>query len=272
MMDSPRHARARRGHPRLSPLRALSKTGMAGTSPAMTSQTMSAFILLLRLIEIAQVWRRLVLAGRHEQPVAAEIVLLLADLHLMLVLAADRLEPGGAALAMIGPRHRPRSRQGVVDHGDVVAQYVRVALVEIDALAHHRAVVLVERQATRVVAAWRLECTCFHHQRIVAAITAFPLADRVAGERRLDLLGPAPVVGEDAAQLQHRLALNCVGDLRRDDELEAAAIADHHARHAGRDAGRHRVVALSAGGLVSDAVLENLLIFRRQRCLLPKPE
>src|SRR5262245_35957967 len=104
---------------------------MAGTSPAMTSQT-----LLLRLIEIPQVRWRLVLARRHQQAVAAQEILLFSDLYLMLVLAADRLEPGGAALAVIGARHRPGPRQGVVDHRDVVAQDVGIDPVEIDALVH----------------------------------------------------------------------------------------------------------------------------------------
>src|SRR6185369_6548526 len=42
----------------------------------------------------------------------------------------------------------------------------------------------------------------------------------------------------------------------------------HHARHAGWNTGGHRVVALSAVGLVFDAVFQHLLIFGRQRRLL----
>ncbi len=59
-----------------------------------------------------------------------------------------------------------------------------------------------------------------------------------------------------------------VGAARRDDELGALIIV-HDARQAGRDAGVGRVVALSAGGLVGQARLQDRLIFRGQRRLLP---
>src|SRR5882724_5536990 len=95
-----------------------SKAWMPATSAGMTSQTIRALLLL----ELAQVRRRLILAGRHQEAVGAEEILLLADLHLVLVLAADGLEPGRFPLPVIGPRHRPRARERIIDHGDVVAQ------------------------------------------------------------------------------------------------------------------------------------------------------
>jgi hypothetical protein len=109
---------------------------------------------------------------------------------------------------------------------------------------------------------------CLDQQRIIAAVAALPAADRIAGERRLGFFRKAPPIGEDPAELHHRLALDRVGDLRRDQEFEAAAVADHHARHAGWNAGGHRVVALSAVGLVFDAFFQHLLILGRQRRLL----
>jgi hypothetical protein len=47
---------------------------------------------------------------------------------------------------MIFPHHRPRPRQRVVDHRDLVMQDVGVALVEIEALLEHGFVVVVERE------------------------------------------------------------------------------------------------------------------------------
>src|SRR5262245_39461084 len=119
---------------------------MAGTGPAMTRRARRSLLELV-LLEVAQARRRLVLAGRHQQAVGAQEILLLSDLHLVLVLAADGLEPGCLSLPMIGPRHRPWARERIIDHRDVVTQDVWVVLVESDALVHHGSIVRVERQA-----------------------------------------------------------------------------------------------------------------------------
>src|SRR6516164_84907 len=81
--------------------------------------------LLPRLVEIFQVGRRLALAGRHQLAVGAEEIALLADHHVMIVLDADVLVPGGVAIAVVGPRHRPWSGQRMIDDRDLVAQNVR---------------------------------------------------------------------------------------------------------------------------------------------------
>src|SRR5712671_5434814 len=86
--------------------------------------------------KIPKVRRLLSLLGRHQQPVAADHVVLLADLHVIVALAAHFLNPYRLtiALAAIGLAHRPWPRQRVVDYGHVEHEGVGVALVEIDAL------------------------------------------------------------------------------------------------------------------------------------------
>src|SRR5262245_2196480 len=71
--------------------------------------------------EISEVGRPLSLLGGHQQAVAADHVVFLADLHVIVALAAYFLDPHGLriGLAAIGLAHRPRPRQGIVDHGDV---------------------------------------------------------------------------------------------------------------------------------------------------------
>ncbi len=104
----------------------------------------------------------------------------------------------------------------------------------------------------------------------VAAVAVFidPSADGITLEGRLDHLRPIAAVGEDAAQ---RVVVGDqdVGRVRRDDEFERPE-RDHHERHAGGNAaGVVDGGALPAGILIGKARLEDLLIFRRERRLLP---
>src|SRR5262245_14289583 len=97
--------------------------------------------------EISEVGRLLSLLGGHQQAVAADHVVLLADLHVVVALAAYGLNPQRLriGIAAIGLAHRPWPGQGIVDYGDVEDEHVGVALVEIDALFHDRLIVVVQR-------------------------------------------------------------------------------------------------------------------------------
>src|SRR6202030_986857 len=92
--------------------------------------------LLPRLFEIARVGRRLILAGRHQQPIGAQEIAFIADLRPQITFAADEFIPVGSWvwIANIAAGHRPRLRQGMIEHRDFVANDVLVALVEVDAL------------------------------------------------------------------------------------------------------------------------------------------
>ncbi len=122
---SPRWSRPRSRRPRTS-------SSLRSARPRASRALYSSISL-----EIAQVRRRLILAGRHQEAVGAKEILLLADLHLVLVLAADGLEPGRFPLPVVGPRHRPGTRKRIIDHRDVVAQDRSGCPVEVDALVHH---------------------------------------------------------------------------------------------------------------------------------------
>src|SRR5215475_2768381 len=90
----------------------------------------------LRLLEIAQVRRRLVLLRRHQLPIGAQIVVLRADPHVRVELRAHVRLPDRARIGIaerrlqldIGPGQR------VVDHGHLVVELVGIGLIEIDAL------------------------------------------------------------------------------------------------------------------------------------------
>src|SRR5215468_7531061 len=93
-------------------------------------------------LEMPQVGRRLTFLRRHQEPVGAEEVALLADGDVIVVLRAEILAPKRILLARpaVALDHRPWPRERVVDHGHFVAQDVAVGLVEIDALLDHRLV------------------------------------------------------------------------------------------------------------------------------------
>src|SRR5260370_15819563 len=84
----------------------------------------------LRLVEVPQLRRRLILSGRHEGPVRALEEALAANEDVLVVLAAMILDPDRIAVALVAPGHRPGARQGVVVHGDLVAPDARISLVQ----------------------------------------------------------------------------------------------------------------------------------------------
>ncbi len=154
----------------------------------------------------------------------------------------------------------------MVDHGDLVVDHLGIGLVEVEALLENGLIVEVKRQAGGVVDARPLEAACFGLEHVIHAVAILvdPLSDRVTRIARVDFLGPVAAVGEDATRLR---ADQNVGGVRGDDELQRSE--RHHVRHAGgHTAGAVEIVALAAGRLVGDAVLEHLLILRRERSFL----
>src|SRR3982075_2549738 len=85
-------------------------------------------------LEIAQVGRRLVLAGGHQQPAGGEVIVLGADPHLRLQLAPDALEPDRMALAPVAALHAPRAGQSIVVHRDIVMEDVGLGGIEMHPL------------------------------------------------------------------------------------------------------------------------------------------
>src|SRR5262245_42908747 len=103
----------------------------------------------LRLLEIPQVGRRLVLLGGHEEAVGAEVIVFRADHDLGVALGAVVLRPlrARARVALESLVGGPRPRERVVEDRDQVMQDVGVGLVEEEALLEYRLVVEVQRQA-----------------------------------------------------------------------------------------------------------------------------
>src|SRR3984957_16245593 len=146
---------------------------------------------LPRLIEIARVGRRLPFLGRHQIAVAAHVVGVLADGEPGIVLGADELLPdrlsiGAAAVALGGG---PRTRERMIDGGDLVVEDVRIGLVLIDAFLDDGLIVLVQRQAGRIEDPRPLEAARLDLEHVVAAAATFlaPLADGIGRERRPDV-------------------------------------------------------------------------------------
>src|SRR5262249_34368969 len=157
---------------------------------------------LLRLLEITQIRRRLVLAGRHEQAVGAEHVILPADADMRIVLGTDFLDPIVVRIGVPGIflLHAPWPGQRMVDGGDFVPEHRRIGLVEIEPFLHHGLIIAVQRQTGGVVGARPLHAAGLDFQHVVAAIAILvdPVADGIALECRLELLRPIPPVRLDA--------------------------------------------------------------------------
>jgi hypothetical protein len=106
-------------------------------------------------------------------------------------------------------------------------------------------------------------------QHVVTAVAVFiePLADRIACERRRLIGREAASVGIDPA---HRIALrHDICRMRPDHDFTGLGEV-HHLRLAGMDTGQAEAVALSAIGLLLHALLEDGLVFRRERRLQSK--
>src|SRR6266446_8069405 len=81
---------------------------------------------LSRLLEIAQIGRRLILAGRHQVAVATHEIVLLADDDVIVVLGTIVLVPAFVRDALIVLGHGPRLRERVIDDRDLVEHQVLV--------------------------------------------------------------------------------------------------------------------------------------------------
>src|SRR6202521_3902777 len=99
-------------------------------------------------LEISQVRRRLVLLRRHEQPVRAQHIVLVADHHMIVVLAIlfgpERPRIRHAPIVL---HHGPGSRQRMVDDRDLVVRDLVIRRVDEDPLLDDRLIVLVQRQS-----------------------------------------------------------------------------------------------------------------------------
>src|SRR5262249_25896610 len=122
-----------------------------------------------------------------------------------------------------------------------------------DALLDHGLIVGVQRNAGRLEDARAAEAARlgFEHVVLSVALAVDPLADRIAGEARLDLPGPGAPVGVDVPELVHVDHAH-VGARGRDDDLHRL-VADHHLRHAGGHATNLRLVVLPALPLLRQA-------------------
>ncbi len=156
----------------------------------------------------------------------------------------------------------------MIADGDLVVKGVRIGLVREELLRDHRLVILVERNAARIIGVRPLDGAGLDHQRIEASMTVgvLPLADRVAGEARIDLVRETTAIGVDAAKrvepFEHE-----IGHAGRNHDLHRLD-RHHDPRHAGWNAARGRIGREPAGGLRLGTRLEDGLIFRRQRRLL----
>src|SRR5450631_3944751 len=105
------------------------------SSRATAMATMRAWR-ILRSLEIFQVGRRLALSGGHQIAVGAQEIVLLADDQLVVALGAISLGPARTRIlaAPKGLVHAPRPGQGMIEHGDLVMQNVRIGLIEMEPL------------------------------------------------------------------------------------------------------------------------------------------
>src|SRR4030095_6812472 len=97
---------------------------MSAASARMIREGIVILLSPAHLIEMPQVGWRLALLCRHEEPVRAEEVALLADGDVIVVLRTQILAPeriliGGAAIAL---GYDPWPRERIVDDGNLVAQ------------------------------------------------------------------------------------------------------------------------------------------------------
>ncbi len=183
------------------------------------------------------------------------------------VLRPLRQRVEGAAIVL---HHRPRTDQCVVGHGDFVMKEVAVRLVEIDALPDDALAILVQRNAAAVEETRPFEIAGFGFEDIETSIPVVidPFADAVAGEGRLNDLGPLASVCENSSMtLVNMIDQDVGGGLRQHGDLHRF-IGLHHHRHAGREAGRRHHITQSAGGAVDEDALERSLVFGRKGRLL----
>ena len=99
--------------------------------------------LLLRRLEITQIGRRLILLGRHQEPIPAQEIVFLADDNLGVVLGIVKLGPCRTKIRIVHVSfvHSPGLRQSMVNRRDFVMKDIRFCLVAVDALLEDRLIV-----------------------------------------------------------------------------------------------------------------------------------
>src|SRR5262249_28931866 len=203
--------------------------------------------------------------------VPADHVVLFAHGHVRVRFGTVLFIPGRKGLRATPQvlHHRPWPRERIVDDGDLVVGDIGIGLVDEDLLLDDSLVVAMQRQPARLVSARAAEATRLDLEHVIAAVAVgiAPFADRIAEQRRDDLLGPGPPVGEDAPVVVDMIDQD-MSRLRRHHELDLA-IEIGDARHARRPATISLVeLALPAFMQVG---LEDRLILRRERRLLSLP-
>ena len=109
-----------------------------------------ALRLLLRLFEISQIGRCLILLCRHQEAIRAQEVVFLANDNIHVALIAvlfhpDRMRIG---ISLKGLVDTPWPRQSVIEDRDFVMEDVWIALVEMKPLFESRLIVEVQWQPT----------------------------------------------------------------------------------------------------------------------------
>src|SRR5215475_8846187 len=99
------------------------------------------------LIEISKIRRPLPFLCRHDHSLGAEEIRLALDADMIVIFHAVVLDPPRTrvATAAIALGHNPRARQGMVEDGDLVADDIRIVLVESIALLDDRLIVGMQR-------------------------------------------------------------------------------------------------------------------------------
>src|SRR3984957_1453359 len=94
----------------------------------------------LRWLEISQIGRRLIFLGRHQKAVRAQEIVFLPDGDLRVVLGRIKFSPVRPRVRIVHVFlvDRPRTRQGMIDRGDLVMQDARISRVAVDALLEDR--------------------------------------------------------------------------------------------------------------------------------------
>src|SRR4051812_24524152 len=104
------------------------------------------------LLEVASVGRRLVLPDRHQIAIGADGIHLFADRDQIVGFHAIVLHPARTWIwsAYVFLVDDPRTREGVVEHRDLVMKDFRIGLVAVDPFLEDGLIIEVERQTGSV--------------------------------------------------------------------------------------------------------------------------
>src|SRR5690348_5440591 len=136
------------------------------------------------LLEMAQVWWRLILPARLELAVESDEVGLSFDEDINIALAAAVFDPSCLVSAAVAAGHRPRPGERVVDDCDLITQNVRIGRIKVDAFLNDSLVILMQRNAAGIEDARPAQIAGFDFERVVFAVVVVidPFANRIARE------------------------------------------------------------------------------------------